>query len=225
MTKRYISLILLLLGACKKEVIPDPDPVLLLSPTNNDTCNTAIVLDNQQSQVNFRWQEALNTTEYELVVRDLMTNVDLKKQTMRLFSSAVLERGKQYSWWVISKSDQTENVSKSNVWTFYLEGIQTSSHFPFPARFISPENNTQVGLNNGRITLRWEGIDIDNDIESYAVFLGTDSDSLELMAENLSNGSFQVSLNGGETYYWRVITKDGEGNTSESPIGQFRTTP
>ena len=66
---------------------------------------------------------------------------------------------------------------------------------------------------------------IDNDIESYAVFLGTDSDSLELMAENLSSGSFQVSLNGGETYYWRVITKDGEGNTSESPIGQFRTTP
>jgi hypothetical protein len=154
-----------------------------------------------------------------------MTNVDLKKQTMRLFSSAVLERGKQYSWWVISKSDQTENVSKSNVWTFYLEGIQTSSHFPFPARIISPENNTQVGLNNGRITLRWEGIDIDNDIESYAVFLGTDSDSLELMAENLSSGSFQVNLNGGETYYWRVITKDGEGNTSESPIGQFRTTP
>ena len=88
---------------------------------------------------------------------------------------------------------------------------------------IGSEENKNVKIYPGSIIFIPR--DIDNDIESYAVFLGTDSDSLELMAENLSNGSFQVSLNGGETYYWRVITKDGEGNTSESPIGQFRTTP
>ena len=47
--KRYLFLILFLLVACEKEVIPDPGAALLIDPGNNDTCNTAVVLSDQKS--------------------------------------------------------------------------------------------------------------------------------------------------------------------------------
>jgi len=222
--KKYCLLFLLILVSCKKEVIPDPEPAMLLGPQNNNNCNTAIVVNDQQSQVNFSWQEAQHTDEYELVVRDLLTNTDTKKNSIRLFTSMVLERGKQYSWWVNSLSDQKETVGKSEIWTFYLEGLQNSSHFPFPAKLISPENNAQVSLENGAFTLRWEGVDLDDDIISYDIYIGIDPDELQLRVENHTNNTISAILNADQIYYWKVVTRDEEGNLSHSPIGIFRTT-
>ncbi len=223
--KRCYWVLLLILVACKKEVIPDPESVLLLAPENNNNCTTAIRVSDQQSQVNFSWQESLHTDEYELVVRDILTNVDQKKLTLRFSSSIVLESGKQYSWWVNSKSFQTENIAKSQVWTFYIEGIPTSSHFPFPAKLLSPENNTQVSLENGVLTLRWEAVDLDNDVVDYDVYLGPDPDDLELALENLTTNSISATLIPDRYYYWKVATRDKQGNISNSDIGVFRTSP
>ncbi len=223
--KRCYWVLLLILVACKKEVIPDPESVLLLAPENNNNCTTAIRVSDQQSQVNFSWQESLHTDEYELVVRDILTNVDQKKLTLRFSSSIVLENGKQYSWWVNSKSFQTENIAKSQVWTFYIEGIPTSSHFPFPAKLLSPENNTQVSLENGVLTLSWEAIDLDNDVVDYDVYLGPDPDDLELALENLTTNSISATLIPDRYYYWKVATRDKQGNISNSDIGVFRTSP
>ena len=223
--KRYYWVLLLMLVACKKEVIPDPEPGLLIGPLNNDNCNTAIVLNDQKSQVNFSWQEAAHTDEYELVVRDILTNVDQKKQTIRFFSTVVLDRGKQYSWWVNSLSEQTENISKSQVWTFYLEGLSISSYFPFPAKLLSPENNSQISIENGAFTLRWEAVDLDNDIESYDVYLGDDPDDLKVVAENITTNSFSANLNHDQYYYWKVTSIDKQENVSHSSVGIFRTSP
>ncbi|MDA0201417.1 MAG: hypothetical protein O2878_07030 [Bacteroidetes bacterium] len=222
--KKYCLLFLLILVSCIKEVIPDPEPAMLLGPLNNNNCNTAIVVNDQQSQVNFSWQEAQHTDEYELVVRDLLTNTDAKKNSIRLFTSMVLERGKQYSWWVNSLSDQKETVGKSEIWTFYLEGLQNSSHFPFPAKLISPENNAQVSLENGAFTLRWEGVDLDDDIISYDIYIGTDPDELQLRVENHTINSISANLMADQIYYWKVTTRDDEGNVSNSLVGSFRTT-
>lgn len=221
--KRYLFLSLVMLMACKKEVIPDPEAALLIAPENNDNCNTAVVVSDQQSQVNFVWQEAYHTDEYELVVRDILTNVDQKKRSIRLFSSMVLDRGKQYSWWINSKSEQTENVTQSKVWTFYLEGLSISNHFPFPAKLLSPENNEQISLENGAFTLRWEAVDLDNDIESYDVYLGADPDDLNLAAKGLTTTTVSVELIPDRYYYWKVTAKDQQGNVSHSTVVVFRT--
>jgi hypothetical protein len=223
--KKYFFLFLLMLMSCKKEVIPDPEAVLLIAPENNDNCNTAVVVSDQQSQVNFVWQKAAHTDEYELVVRDILTNFDQKKRSIRLFSSIVLDRGKQYSWWINSKSEQTENITQSKVWTFYLEGLPISSHFPFPAKLLSPENNAQISLENGTFTLRWEAVDLDNDIKSYDVYLGVDPDDLNMAAVDLTTTSFSVNLTPDRYYYWKVTTKDLQGNISHSTVGVFMTFP
>jgi len=223
--KKYFFMVLLLSVACKKEVIPDPEPAVLLGPENNNNCNTAIRISDQQSQVNFSWQEALYTDEYELVIRDILTNEDQKKQTLRLFASAVLDRGSQYTWWVNTKSERIETVSKSEVWTFYLEDLQTISHFPFPAKLVSPENNVQVSLEKGSLMLSWDAVDLDDDIERYDVYMGLDPDDLTIIKENLTSNSISVSLNTDQIYYWKVVTRDREENISHSEVGVFRTSP
>ncbi len=223
--KRYYWILLLMLVACKKEVIPDPEPALLFGPENNNNCTTAIRLSDQQSQVKFSWQESLHTDEYELVVRDILTSVDQKKQTLRLSSSIILYSGKQYSWWVNSTSLQTDNIAKSQVWNFYIEGLSTSSHFPFPAKLVSPDNNAQVSLENGVLTMRWEAVDLDNDVVNYDVYLGADPDDLDLIGENITTNSISVALIPDRYYYWKVATRDQQGNVSHSNVRIFRTYP
>tara|TARA_B100001093_G_scaffold349595_1_gene334159 strand:- start:156 stop:836 length:681 start_codon:yes stop_codon:yes gene_type:complete len=217
-------LILLLLAiACEKEVIVTPDPPLLIGPQNNNSCTSDIVISSLRSQVNFSWQAALNADDYELVIRDIETNSDIQLNTFRTFNSVILDRGNQYSWWVISKYNADQTFSKSLVWTFYLEGSQKSSHFPFPANLLNPKSNEQISLNDGKYIFRWESTDLDKDIIEYDVYLGTNLDELTLMAERLSLNSIELSLNSNQFYYWKVITKDSEGNVSSSPVEGFKT--
>ena len=124
---------------------------------------------------------------------------------------------------MISKAIDYETFSKSNVWTFYLEGYQQQSHFPFPADLLSPQADEQISLADGKFVLRWESTDLDNDIIEYDIYLGTDPDELILQAEKLKLNSVELSLSSGQNYYWKVLTRDSEGNVSNSPVQMFRT--
>ena len=216
-------ILLLLVFACEKEVIITPDPPLLIGPQNNNSCTSDTVITSQTSQVNFSWQASLNADEYELVIRDIETNSDIQLNTFRTFSFVVLDRGKQYSWWVISKYNADQTFSKSSVWTFYLEGSQKSSHFPFPANLLNPKSNEQISLNDGKYIFRWETTDLDDDIIEYDIYLGTEPDEFTLLAERLSLNSIELSLNSNQFYYWKVITRDSEGNVSISAVEGFKT--
>ena len=219
----FLIFTVFLVMACEKEVIITPDPPLLIGPINNDSCTSETIISSQKSQVNFRWQAALNADEYELVVRDIQTNLDIQLNTFRIYNPVVLDRGKQYSWWVISKYNKDQTFSKSRIWTFYLEGPQKSSHFPFPANLLNPKSNEQISLNDGKYTFRWESIDLDKDIIEYDFYIGIDPVELTLLAERLSLNSIELSLNPNQLYYWKVITRDSEGNVSSSPVEGFKT--
>jgi CBS-domain-containing membrane protein len=106
-----------------------------------------------------------------------------------------------------------------------LEDLQTISHFPFPAKLVSPENNVQVSLEKGSLMLSWEAVDLDDDIERYDVYMGLDPDDLTIIKENLTSNSISVSLNTDQIYYWKVVTRDREENISHSEVGVFRTSP
>lgn len=224
MKLEYFFLILLsLVIACEKEVIITPNPPLLIGPENNNNCSSDTVISSKKSQVDFSWQAALNADEYELVIRNIDTNLDTKLTTFRLFSAIVLDRGQQYSWWVISKYIEDETFSKSSVWNFYLEGPQLYSHFPFPATLLIPKANEQISLNEGKYIFRWESTDLDEDIIEYDIYLGTDPVELTLLEERLSLNSIELSLNSNQFYYWKIITRDSEGNVSSSPVEGFKT--
>ena len=223
MKLRYYFLIIILAITCKKEVIITPEPPLLIGPENNNSCTSETIISEGKSQVNFSWQAAFNADEYELIIRDIETNYDIQLTTFRTFTAVVLDRGKQYSWWVISKYNADQTLSKSRIWTFYLEGSQKSSHFPFPANLRNPKSNDQISLIDGKYVFRWETTDLDNDIIEYDLYLGTDPSELILTAEKLSFNYVELSLNSNQFYYWKVITKDAEGNSSSSPVKSFKT--
>jgi fibronectin type 3 domain-containing protein len=76
---------------------------------------------------------------------------------------------------------------------------------------------------NGKITLSWNGSDVDNDIVTYDVYL-SDSASPALLQSNVSENALKdVSVSAGKTYYWKIITRDSKGNTSDSGIYLFMT--
>jgi hypothetical protein len=68
------------------------------------------------------------------------------------------------------------------------------------------------------------GNDLDEDIESFAIYLGKSEDDLELVQESLTDSQLSLSLDAGERYFWQIITLDSEGNTSKSEVYSFQTT-
>ncbi len=74
--------------------------------------------------------------------------------------------------------------------------------------------------------LTWEtATDPDGDDVSYQVYFDTENPPQITIANQLAISSFTIdnALELETTYYWKVIAKDTEGNTTESDIASFTT--
>ena len=80
-----------------------------------------------------------------------------------------------------------------------------------------------VSLSNNTITFEWEGIDLDNDIDHYDLYLGIEKETILVLAENITQGKSKQQLESGTNYFWQIITVDREGNSSKSLVGEFTT--
>ena len=140
MKKVFLFMILIVLG-CGPDPIPDPESVFLIAPDNLESCTTASRVNDLERQVRFQWTAALNTDQYELVIENTLTNQQFRSTTYLLNVSVILPAGAPYRWFVRSKSSLTPVTSDSQSWSFYLEDSPEESHFPFPAKLISPEKS------------------------------------------------------------------------------------
>ena len=132
--------------------------------------------------------------------------------------------GAPYHWFIRSKSSLTPVSTKSESWQFYLEGDSTTSHFPFPAILLAPANTITVSLSNeNNFLFQWEGNDLDDDIVSYDLYLGTEANQLMLEQEGILGMQTTVELISAETYYWQIISFDNQQNKSESAVFEFQT--
>ena len=216
-----LTFALLFCWSCSKPTIPEPGAAALTSPENKNTC-IPMFTDEATGVVNFKWQNSLNTDSYELVVRNTVSRTEQKKAVDLTTITLVLERGYPYTWWVISSSNIIAVKTKSEVWSFYIEGIEQQTHIPFPAQLKTPLEGQIVISSSGQINLEWLGSDLDNDIAYYQIYLGTNPNRLQLFQDNLSIPNYSVNLSVDETYYWKIVTVDRNGNKSESVIQTFR---
>lgn len=177
--------------------------------------------DESTGVVNFNWQTSLNTDSYEVVVRNSVTRTEQKKAVDLTTATLVLDRGYPFTWWVISSSEISTVKTKSEVWSFYIEGIQQQTHIPFPAQLKAPLEGQTIVSSSGQINLEWLGSDLDNDIAYYQIYLGTNPDRLQLFQDNQSIPNYLANLSVGNTYYWKIVTVDRSGNKSESVIQTF----
>ena len=223
---RLLSIILVgfLLFGCKKKKSPKPPAsAVLIFPDKNSECNTGTEVNATTTEVEFRWQVAENADTYRLSVSNLNTNTAQTITTTSTSAKLPLQKGAPYSWVVNTKNEEVLETTPSETWLFYNAGFETT-YAPFPAEIIEPTiGSTVVKDINNDITLRWEGADVDNDIFGYEVYFSTENPPETLIFEPGRTGTnTKVAVETNTVYYWRVVTKDAEGNTSDSGVYDFR---
>lgn len=214
---------LILIGCGGKDAPKPPESALLVFPLINSECTTGISISSTTSQVEFQWQAADHVETYELRASNLITNVTQTISTESLSAILPLEKGAPYSWSITSRNSNVSETATSEIWRFYNAGFETT-YAPFSAEIIAPNPGTSVLKDiNNEVLLDWSGADVDNDIDGYEVYFSNVSPPSSLIASpSFGSTEVKVSVISNTVYYWQVITRDREGNTSNSGIFEFK---
>ena len=122
--------------------------------------------------------------------------------------------------------DPWENVQyrneekRSNFSIRCVRGNENNLQPNLPENPFPPEYGV---IDNEGIKLYWACSDPNNDLDRCDLYFGTDENP-ELLVSDLQNFSYDVSnLNPNSTYYWKVVAKDSQGNTTVGNIWSFKT--
>ncbi|MBL4939285.1 MAG: hypothetical protein JKY16_03250, partial [Lutibacter sp.] len=110
-------------------------------------------------------------------------------------------------------------TAKSAEWKFYNSGDAVITYAPFPAELIGPVMGSSTS--ESTVTLEWSGSDVDNDIKEYEVYFGLSNPPITNL-DTTTNQKIENVAVSANTYYWKVVTRDDEGNTSTSEVFQFK---
>jgi hypothetical protein len=198
--------------------VDPPTAVTLIFPEDNTECNEGVIISDSETDVLFQWQDVTNASSYILKVKNLNDGTSRNISTLSSEFLLRILRGTPYSWSVKSLASGTTETTESEVWKFYNSGLPQESHPPFPAEAISPLSGASV--NEGDISLQWEATDVDNDIVSYSVYLDSVNPPVAEIGST-SNTTINSTVTSGQVYYWKIVTTDQIGNTSDSQIFEF----
>jgi hypothetical protein len=200
-----------------------PGKSTLLFPSQNSVCTTGTTAG-AQTFITFTWNKADNADLYELNIKNLLTNVITTQRYTGTTAAVPLLNGTPYAWAIVSRiAKDTSAATVSDIWKFYVSGPGAVYYPPFPITVVAPLFNQTITANNGNVNLSWTGSDPDNDIVNYDIYLGTSSTSPALIKSGVTDQFLNnVPVNPATTYYWKVITNDSKGNTSDSGIYQFK---
>ena len=195
--------------------VPTPGKSTLISPSKNEVCFEGEVVDESNSSVTFSWGSSSDTDSYDLIITNQESNQSQTLGGITSTSKAVtLANDISYSWKVVSKSNGTSDTNTSDTWQFYLAGDGQENYAPFPATIISPTSGAAVDITDGKITLSWEGNDPDEtDSLTYTIYFDNVDGLQDPVKENISETSFEVNVENGKTYYWRIKTSDGQSSS------------
>ncbi|PWL39522.1 hypothetical protein DKG77_01425 [Flagellimonas aquimarina] len=218
-------LILILLSSCGGNDDPPPAPVgaNLVFPLESSECTTGVSINDTQSQVTFEWLASANTDSYTLSAVNLETNMPQTISTAATSASLPIGKGTPYSWSVTSRNSSSDQIATSETWLFYNSGSQTT-YAPFPAQLVSPLSGSTVQKSiANEIALSWSGADVDSDISGFEIFFSDQNPPTSSVGNTTSTiTELVVSVESNTIYYWKVITTDLEGNTSDSGVFEFK---
>jgi hypothetical protein len=229
--KPLLLLCVLCIGiqACKKEKKPNPVVVkptplatLLSAPANGQPCLTGVSISATQSTVTFSWNKAENTETYELRIKNLATgdSVSVIKSTTQLTADVALLKSTPYSWYVVSKASGVTTAPHSDTWKFYNSGPGLSVYPPYPADLVSPAWGELIANQSGTLVLNWVVIPGSSPVKYYDVYLGNTLAPF-LYKSNVTDSQLQIAVAANTQYFWRIVAKDANGNSSVSQVGNF----
>jgi hypothetical protein len=223
MRRGWVLVILVLTAACGidqdlVDALIGIEDVELIFPENVSECTEGTIISESQSEVVFRWSANEEDVTYQVNLTNLVSN------STEIFNSnttelpILLERGIPYSWFI---TDSITGGSRSDVWTFYNAGPGVESFIPFPAEAIAPIPEAIVETTSS-VNLIWNATDLDDDINEYDVYFGQ-SESPSLLQQSVTNSFLNnIPVISGETYYWKITTRDFIGNESNSALFRFQ---
>lgn len=223
--------LILIAASCKKknDVTVEPPAKNLAKaelalPAQNEPCTNGTEISDTQSSILFKWNAATNAESYDVVLKNLETNLSTTYAAgANLQLAVILARNVPFSWYVVSKSATINLPAQSDTWKFYNSGLATVFYAPYPADALVPAMGAKLTAVNNKIILDWNGSDADNDIVAYDIYFGTTATPVLLSANVINSILADVAVNANTLYYWRVTTKDAKGNTSDSGVYQFIT--
>ena len=216
-------------GSSKKSdnvspVAPVPKAALLVYPAENGVCVSGTVISASQSTIQFQWNNSANSDSYVVVTKNLLTGDTLATNTRSNNANITVSRNAPYLWYVLSKSDKSSNAAKSDAWKFYNSGDGITTYAPFPADNLSPAMSQEIIVPlSGEITLSWQGSSVDNNIADYDLYFGTTASPPLYKSHITSSTISNVGISSNATYYWKIVTRDGNNNTSTSDLVEFTT--
>jgi hypothetical protein len=224
--KRLLILFLFACCACSSNSEEDinnrsqdpPVGVDLVFPFEDGLCNEGINPTPTESTVFFEWEPNDNANSYNLTLENLSTGAIQQVSTEEEILPITIARATPFRWYVAY--DLNGESKRSAIWNFYNAGPGIETYPPFPADLIAPSMAETMPATTS-VMLEWSGSDIDEDIVAYDVYLGTDNPP-NLASSDLNTEQLAVSVSPGNIYYWKVVSKDAQGNTSDSVVNQFR---
>ncbi len=100
--------------------------------------------------------------------------------------------------------------------------VSRANHSPeIPSNPYPEDNSTNIDL---RIKLGWQCSDPDDDSLTYKLYFGNTEDPPLLISEIKNQYYLIGELDQDVKYFWKIIAKDINGFTTDSPVWQFTTT-
>ncbi len=219
-----IGLAIIIFGGCHQPLPPEIKNLAPKIPINIFPLDNAA---NLKTMITFRWQ-AEDPNENDTLSFDFYLQAG-NPNPSRLFSNLVADSlvlhsliyDTTYYWKVVAK-DRTGDSTSSSIWRFTTRHeFNASPHLPSA---VAPLDNAQsVSINN--VVLTWIGSDPDYfSILCYDVLFGQQPDSLSMLSQCQSEGSFSLGLLRYNTkYFWQIIAKDDYDSIKVGPIWNFET--
>lgn len=191
----------------------------LIFPEENSECTEGASVSSTESDITFVWSEAKGAKSYELTITNIDTDASEEFITTETQFEVTLLKGEPYSWSVTSLSGDGSLTAESETWYFYNAG-GAESYAPFPASIVSP--NSGLKFSSTSVSLFWAGSDVDNDIIGYDVYFDNVNPPVAIVRADIQQQFATITSLTPGVYYWKIITKDEEGNTSDSGVYQFQ---
>nr|WP_299338163.1 hypothetical protein [Allomuricauda sp.] len=192
------------------ETINVPAKAVGVLPANGEPCSEyeTVPTDASKVLVAFQWNEAQFAQSYVLVA--LEDNMEVFRDTFTALQAAVeLDRGRTYTWRLISRNNDGETVG--DTYSFTTPGTPIGNYAPYAAAItLAFDTNTL------ELSVSWVGSDEDGDTLVYDVTLRENNGILVQMEDLNQDFLDPVPYLVGAEYTVEVISKDPQGNFSVS---------
>ena len=181
-------------------------------PANGEPCSDfeEVAGNDTEVLVAFQWNTAQLAETYLLIVLEGSTEV-FRNSFTTTATQVQLERGKTYTWRVVTVNDDGE--TNGDTFSFTTPGIPVGNFAPYAA-----EISVEFDMALSEMTISWTGSDEDGDTLIYDVKVFEESELIEEFTELTSNALNPIAISATTDYEVEVISKDEFGNFSVSNL-------